>query len=221
MSLLRSQFSIRIILRRYSQSISFLWSLTHCSNVCVTMKNYILVLMIHVPVALAKRRRWPFGQNKRKYKTTSMETVSTGVLDKNKEHYSRDEDKAKKIIWCINTYTIAFVKIQTKWRFTIHYVKPTAPLLFKRRFLKSGTTYRRQVVISRHQTPQGQSVVYPEKPLPAEYACDIKWADGIGKKVQGQNVRATFPVMSIPKYCWWHVSSFRSIVSYPATFAWF
>ena len=29
-------------------------------------------------------------------KTTSMETVSTGVLDKSKEHYSRDEDKAKK-----------------------------------------------------------------------------------------------------------------------------
>ena len=25
-----------------------------------------------------------------------METVSTGVLDKNKEHYSRDKDKAKK-----------------------------------------------------------------------------------------------------------------------------
>ena len=30
-----------------------------------------------------------------------------------------------KIIWCIKTYTIAYIKIQ-KIRFTIHYVKPTA-----------------------------------------------------------------------------------------------
>ena len=29
-------------------------------------------------------------------KTTSMETVSTGVLDKNKEHYLRSKDKAEK-----------------------------------------------------------------------------------------------------------------------------
>ena len=29
-------------------------------------------------------------------KTTSMETVSTGVLDKNKEHYLRSKHKAEK-----------------------------------------------------------------------------------------------------------------------------
>ena len=29
-------------------------------------------------------------------KTTSMETVGTGVLDKNKEHYLRSKDKAEK-----------------------------------------------------------------------------------------------------------------------------
>ena len=29
-------------------------------------------------------------------KTTFMETVSTGVLDKNKEHYLRSKDKAEK-----------------------------------------------------------------------------------------------------------------------------
>ena len=29
-------------------------------------------------------------------KTTSMETVSTGALDKNKEHYIRNKDKAEK-----------------------------------------------------------------------------------------------------------------------------
>ena len=30
-------------------------------------------------------------------KTTSMETVSTGVLDKNKEHYLRSKDKVEKL----------------------------------------------------------------------------------------------------------------------------
>ena len=33
----------------------------------------------------------------RKYKTTSMENVSTWVLDKNKEHYLRCKDKAEKL----------------------------------------------------------------------------------------------------------------------------
>ena len=47
-------------------------------------------------------------------------------------------------------------------RFTLHYVKPTAQLLFKSRFPKSGPTYRRQVVNPWHQTPQGQSVAKPE-----------------------------------------------------------
>ena len=42
-------------------------------------------------------------------KTTSMETVGTGVLDRNKERYLRSKDKAKKNIWCIKTYTIAYV----------------------------------------------------------------------------------------------------------------
>ena len=51
------------------------------------------------------------------------------------------------MIWCIKTYTIAYVKIQKKWRYTIHYVKPTAQLLFKNRFPKGGPTCRRQVVV--------------------------------------------------------------------------
>ena len=46
----------------------------------------------------------------------------------------------------METCTIAYVKIKKKWRFTIHYVKPTAQLLFKSRFPKSGQTYRRQVI---------------------------------------------------------------------------
>ena len=41
------------------------------------------------------------------------------------------------MIWCINTYIIAYVKTQ-KIRFIIHYVKPTAQLLFKIRFPKGG-----------------------------------------------------------------------------------
>ena len=44
-----------------------------------------------------------------------------------------------------------------KWRYTIHYVKPTVQLLFKSRFSKGGPTCRRQVVNPRHhgsyQTP--------------------------------------------------------------------
>ena len=68
------------------------------------------------------------------------------------------------MIWCIKTYIIAYVKTQ-KIRFIIHYVKPTAKLLFKIRFPKSGPTCRRQVVNPRHQTPQGQSIVKPETPL--------------------------------------------------------
>ena len=49
-----------------------------------------------------------------------------------------------------------------KIRFIIHYVKPTAQLLFRIRFPKGGPTCRRQVVNPRHQTPQGQSVAKPE-----------------------------------------------------------
>ena len=37
-------------------------------------------------------------------------------------------------------------------RYIIHYVKPTAKLLFKIRFPKGGPTCRRQVVNPRHQT---------------------------------------------------------------------
>ena len=43
------------------------------------------------------------------------------------------------MIWCIKTYIIAYVKTQ-KIRFIIHYVKPTAQLLFKIRFPKGGPT---------------------------------------------------------------------------------
>ena len=68
------------------------------------------------------------------------------------------------MIGCIKTYIIAYVKTQ-KIRYIIHYVKPTAQLLFKIRFPKGGPTCRRQVVNPWHQTPQGQSVAKPETPL--------------------------------------------------------
>ena len=98
-------------------------------------------------------------------KTTSMGNVSTGVLDQNKEHYLRRKNKAEKIIWCIKTYIVAYVKIQKQWRFIIHYAKPTAQRLFKSRFLKSGPTYRRQVVSPRYKMPQRQLVPKPETHL--------------------------------------------------------
>ena len=52
-----------------------------------------------------------------------------------------------------------------KGRYTIHYVKPTAQLLFKNRCPKGGPTCRRQVVNPRQQTSQGQLVAKPESPL--------------------------------------------------------
>ena len=67
------------------------------------------------------------------------------------------------MIWCIKTYIIAYVK--KKKRFIIHYVKPTAQLLFKIRFPKGGPTWRREAVNPQHQMPQGQSVAKPETPL--------------------------------------------------------
>ena len=61
-----------------------------------------------------KSLQWRFNHRIENMKTTSMsmETVSTGVLDKNKEHFLRTKDKADKAIWCIKTYIIAYVVIQ-------------------------------------------------------------------------------------------------------------
>ena len=42
------------------------------------------------------------------------------------------------MIWCIKTYIIAYVKTK-KIRFIIHYVKPTAQLLFKNSIFKRWT----------------------------------------------------------------------------------
>ena len=66
--------------------------------------------------------------------------VSTGVIDKNKEHYLRCKDKAKKSMTNNKTYKITYVKIPIKWwRITIRYVKPTAQLLLKIWFPKKWT----------------------------------------------------------------------------------
>ena len=45
--------------------------------------------------------------------TTSMENVSTGVLDENKEHYLRCTDKAKKSHYALG-HTIIYVKVPIK-----------------------------------------------------------------------------------------------------------
>ena len=94
-------------------------------------------------------------------KTTSMETFCTGVLDRNKEHYLKSKDKAEES-YDVLRHIQSHMSKYKKWRFTIHYVKPTAQLLLKSRFPKIGQTYRRQVVDPQHQTPQGQSVAKPE-----------------------------------------------------------
>ena len=59
-----------------------------------------------------------------------MEAVSTGVLDKNREHYSKSKDRAENSYDALG-HTIAYVKYENKWWFTIQYVKFTAQLLFK------------------------------------------------------------------------------------------
>ena len=77
------------------------------------------------------------------------------------------------MIWCIKTYIIAYVKIQSnknkKWKYTIHYVKPTAQLLFKSRFPKGGPACRRQVVNPRHQTPQEKVTVMLHESYQAQH----------------------------------------------------
>ena len=64
-----------------------------------------------------------------------MEDVSTGVLEKNKE-YLRSKDKDKDDMIYQDIYIIAYVKIQKKLKYTIHYVKPTPQLVFKIDFQK-------------------------------------------------------------------------------------
>ena len=51
-------------------------------------------------------------------------------------------------------------KIKNNENDVLHYAKLTNPLPFHIWLPKSGPTFRSQVVNLRHQTPQGQSVVY-------------------------------------------------------------
>ena len=83
---------------------------------------------------------------------------------KNKE-YLRSKDKAKELYDVSRHILLHMSKYKHKWRYTIHYVKPTAQLLFKSRFPKGGPTCMKQEVNPRHQTSQGQSVAKPETPL--------------------------------------------------------
>ena len=97
-------------------------------------------------------------------KTTSMETVSTGLLDKIKNILLEVNIKPKNDVMYQEIYN-CICQNTKKLRNTIHYVKPTAQLLFKSRFPKGGPTCRKQVFNPRHQTPQGQSVAKPETEL--------------------------------------------------------
>ena len=56
-----------------------------------------------------------------------MENNSTGVI-KNKEQYLKSKDKAEKW-YAVSRHThIHMSKYKKKWRYIIHYVKPTAQL---------------------------------------------------------------------------------------------
>ena len=54
-----------------------------------------------------------------------MESVSTGVFDKNKEHHLRNEDKAEKSYDVLRHIELHMLKKKKK-KNSIHYVKPTA-----------------------------------------------------------------------------------------------
>ena len=51
-------------------------------------------------------------------KTTSVETVNTGILDKNKEHYLRSTDKAEKYYDKSRHIQLHMSKYKTKWWWT-------------------------------------------------------------------------------------------------------
>ena len=134
---------------------------THKKSVCVYCGPYGIYAMI--------RRHYSKSSSSCLYletieiiKTTSMENVSTRVLEKiNNTKVKPKNDLMYRNIYisiCQNTHA-------KKLRYITHYVKPAAQLLFKIRFPKGGPTCRRQVVNPRHQTPQGQSVAKPETPL--------------------------------------------------------
>ena len=89
------------------------------------------------------------GTLKENTKTTSMEDVSTGILDKNEE-YLGNTDKAKNDMMYQDIYN-SICQNTKKWRYTIRYAKPIAQLVFKNRFPKGGPTSRRQVVNPRQK----------------------------------------------------------------------
>ena len=89
-----------------------------------------------------------------------MENVSTGVLEKIKNIIQVKIKPKNGVMY--QDICNCICQNKKKWKFTTHYIKPTAQLLFKSRFSKGGPTCRRQVVNPRHQTPQEQLVAKPE-----------------------------------------------------------
>ena len=66
------------------------------------------------------------------------------------------------MIGCIKTYLIAYVKTHKKIKYIIHYVKPTAQLLFKMRFPKCGPTCKWLMHdTKRHKDNKMQSLKLP------------------------------------------------------------
>ena len=93
-----------------------------------------------------------------------------------KKHYLKCIDKSEKP-YDVLRHTIAYVKIK-KWRLTVHYVKPTAQLLFKSRFQKVDQHAGGKWLIhdnKRHKDYQLQSL---KLPCPSWVSwCDIKGPD--------------------------------------------
>ena len=95
-----------------------------------------LSTQVRIPVGLLVPGRYKQLPIKSK-KTTSMEDVSTGVLEKIK-NIQEVKIKPKNDMMYQNIYN-CICQNTKKWRYTIQYVKPTAQLLFKNRFPKRWT----------------------------------------------------------------------------------
>ena len=96
---------------------------------CQYMKSYCGDKTISRPYYLHNGISYTDREYIESIKTTSMEDVSTGVLEEIKNIQEvKIKPKTDMMYQCI--YNCIYQNTK-KWRYTIHYVKPTAQLLFK------------------------------------------------------------------------------------------
>ena len=101
----------------FLNSKTYLFALWWCplrlwNNLCLASMLFSDCFTVSMPVHMDNAQpKWNGASTAvvESMKTTSMETVSTGVLDQNKEHYIRSKDKAEKS-YDVSRHTIAYVQ---------------------------------------------------------------------------------------------------------------